>query len=72
MSTDQRLAVNPVHRAADEVPVIAAILKISYPDKPKPVVARRAAEVAAARSGARLETLLKHLSRSQRDPRRVG
>jgi hypothetical protein len=71
MSGDQRRAVNPVHRAADEVPVVAAVLKEAYPDKPKPVIAKRAAEVAAGRNGARVETLVKHLSRSQRDPRRV-
>ena len=71
MSGDQRRAINPVHRAADEVPVVAAVLKEAYPDKPEPVIAKRAAEVAAALNGARVETLVKHLSRSQRDPRRV-
>lgn len=71
MSGDQRRAINPVHVAADEVPVVAAVLKKAYPDRPEPVIARRAAEVAARRNGARVETLVKHLSRSQRDPRRV-
>jgi hypothetical protein len=71
MSGDQRRADNPVHRAADEVPIVAAVLKEAYPDKPERMIAMRAAEVAAARNGARVETLLKHLRRPPGDPRRV-
>jgi hypothetical protein len=71
-SVAQRRADNPVHRAADKFRVIFIILKRRFPNRSRNEIEYRAAKIAAERNGARHETLLRHLARSARDPRRIS
>jgi hypothetical protein len=71
-SVEQRRAQNRVHRAADEARIIIVILKRHYPSRSRDKILDRAAKIAAERNGARHETLLRHLGRSARDPRRIS
>jgi hypothetical protein len=71
-SVEQRRADNPVHRAADEFRVIFIILKRHFPNRSRNEIEYRGAKIAAERNGARHETLLRHLARSARDPRRIS
>jgi hypothetical protein len=70
-SEDDRRRGNPVHDAADLVPVVTAILRRLYPTKGRLEVKRRAIEVAARLRGAQTAPLKKHLSRGRDDRRRV-
>jgi hypothetical protein len=72
MSSEERRNINPVNRAADEARIIIAILKRHYPRRSRSEIEDRAAKIAADRNGARYETLLRHLERAARDPRRIS
>ena len=71
MDEKTRRKHNPVHDAADEVPVIAAILKRLYPAVARKVVTERAVTIAACRKGANPASLTRHLSRPASDRRRI-
>jgi hypothetical protein len=71
MAEETRRKLNPVHGAADEVPVIAAILTRRYPAVAKKAVKQRAIAIAAGRKGADPDILTRHLSRPGSDRRRI-
>jgi hypothetical protein len=72
-TAEERRAQNPVHDAEDMVPYVELILARLYPSQQtKAAIRKRAIEVAAKLTGARLETLKKHLRRSKGDKRRLG
>ena len=71
MAEEMRRKHNPVHDAADELPVIAAILTRLYPAVATKAVKERAIAIAARRKGARPEILTRHLSRPGSDRRRI-
>lgn len=71
MAEEMRRKHNPVHDAADELPVIAAILTRLYPAVAKKAVKERAIAIAAGRKGAAPEILTRHLSRPRSDRRRI-
>ncbi len=58
-SAARRRAANPVHNAADEVPVIEAILRQHYPKQRG--IRDRAVDLAAARAGINRDRLAYHL-----------
>jgi hypothetical protein len=66
-----RRALNPIHNAADEVPLIKDILKELYPKQSTSRIRERALWIAVQRHGGRVTTLAKHLDRPKKDPRRV-
>ena len=70
-SEEERRGITHVHDAADEVPVIVAILTRHYPDEKAEAVAGRAREIAAKRHRISVETLIKYLGRPREDRRRV-
>ena len=65
-SEEERREINPVHDAADHVPVVAAVLSRLYPGKRKAEVRRRAIEIAARLMRADAEVLKLHLNRGRR------
>jgi hypothetical protein len=71
MAEEMRRKHNPVHDAADELPVIAAILTRLYPAVAKKAVKERALTIAAGRKGANPASLTRHLSRPASDRRRI-
>jgi hypothetical protein len=72
-TAEERRAQNPVHDAEDEVPNVELILtRLYYPSRTKAAIRKRAIEVAAKLTGARPETLKRHMRRSKGDRRRLG
>jgi hypothetical protein len=76
MSDVDRRKTNPLHLAAEDVAVIAPILRTMYPNKKRPDILARSAAVAAEiarRCGwtVSAKSLLRHVTRAHRDRRRV-
>jgi hypothetical protein len=69
MTSEQRLAVTPIHRAAFDFRAIQGVLREHYPSER---VRERALELAAGRAKVEPENLRRYLGRSRRDRRRLG
>jgi hypothetical protein len=67
----ERRAINPIHDAADEVPVVERMLHTWYPDQTANEIYNRTLYVVAHRHQVRPETLAAHLKRSRGDRRRL-
>jgi len=70
-SADERRAMNPVHNAAAEFPLIRNILRAAFPTQSRADIRMRAEELAATRNGARVGTLRIHLNLPKKHPKRV-
>jgi hypothetical protein len=71
MTSKQRWAKNPIHRAALEVAVLRQTLCRLYPEQTAPAVRDCALRLAAKRTGVALGTLRQHLRRPKNDRRRI-
>jgi hypothetical protein len=72
MTAEERRAMNPVHDAADMVPVIADILLLHYPEQTPAQIRDRALSIAAGMKGVKsAETVNFHLNRAKNDRRRI-
>jgi hypothetical protein len=71
MTSKQRWAKNPIHRAALEVAVLRQTLCRLYPEQTAPAVRDCALRLAAERTGVALGTLRQHLRRPKNDRRRI-
>jgi hypothetical protein len=72
MTSKQRWAKNPIHRAALEVAVLRQTLCRLYPEQTAPAVRDCALRLAAKRTGVALGTLRQHLRRPKNDRRRIN
>jgi hypothetical protein len=71
LSEGARRAANPIHNAADKVPVIESLLHEHYPDQ-RTGVRERAVRIAAKRFNINYETLYNYVRRAKHDPRRIS
>ena len=71
MSEGARRAANPIHNAADKVPVIESLLREHYPDQ-RTGVRERAIRIAAKRFNIGYRTLCNYVRRAKHDPRRIS
>jgi hypothetical protein len=71
MTREERLKINPIHRAADEVAVLRQRLRQLYPMQSVTTVRKRAIDLAAKRTGVASEKLRRHLRRAKNDRRRI-
>jgi len=67
----ERRAINPIHGAADEIPVVERMLRAWYPEKTAGQIYAQALSVVARRHNMKSETLAAHLKRSKGDHRRL-
>lgn len=72
MTSEQRLAANPIHRAAFEATVLKQELRQRYRSQKAAEVRERALELAAKRNNVELGRLRRHLKLSKNDRRRLG
>jgi hypothetical protein len=72
MTREERRAINPIHDAAELVPVISKILRRLYPKQTTTDIRDRALKFAADFYGIKdSETLRNHRARSRKDRRRI-
>jgi hypothetical protein len=71
LTYEERRANNPVHNAADDVPIVRNILRRLYPKQLKKQIDDRAVSVAAKLHKIKGKTLRYHLKRPKSDHRRL-
>jgi hypothetical protein len=68
MTSEERMAANPIHRAEANADVLKSRLRKLYPGIARAAVRERAMEIVAKRTGVSLEALRRQLNRSRKDP----
>jgi hypothetical protein len=71
MTSEERVATTPIHRAEYEALILQSRLPKVYPGIPRAAVRERAKEIAAKRTGVPPEALRRQLNRSRKDPHRI-
>jgi hypothetical protein len=71
MTSEERAATTPIHRAEYEALILKSRLPKLYPGIPRAAVRERAMEIAVKRTGVSLEALRRQLNRSRKDSHRI-
>jgi DNA-binding phage protein len=72
MTSEERMAANPIHRAEANADVLKSRLRKLYPGIARAAVRERAMEIVAKRTGVSLEALRRQLNRSRKDLHRIA